>query len=162
MNTFESLRITKETQLHIAAEPSRVFPLLCPVREYEWIEIWRCRMLYSESGVAENNCVFETDFAQNGGRETWIVSRYEVNRCIEFVRFSADEKIIKLDIRLQDAENDRTRLLWRKTYTGLSPSGNRLIQTIAEQQFAPEAAMIEKMLNTFLTTGKMLSHTEVE
>ena len=162
MSMFKPVRITKETQLHISAEPHRVFPLLCPVREYEWIGNWRCRMLYSQSGVAENNCVFETDFAHNGGRETWIVSRYETDCCIEFVRFSAEEKIIKLDIRLTAAEDGGTQLLWRKTFTGLSEAGNRLVRTIAGQQFAPEAVMVEKMLNTFLTTGKMLPYKDTE
>jgi hypothetical protein len=71
MNEFIPQGIIKETELIIAADPQKVFPLLCPVREYEWIEPWQCRVRYSESGVAENNCIFETDFFHNGGREIW-------------------------------------------------------------------------------------------
>ena len=41
------------TELHFDAPPDRVFPLLCPVREYDWIDGWECRMVYAETGVAE-------------------------------------------------------------------------------------------------------------
>ena len=33
-------RITRAYDQHLAAEPARVFPLLCPVRELDWIEGW--------------------------------------------------------------------------------------------------------------------------
>ena len=159
MNEFIPQRIIKETELIIAADPQKVFPLLCPVREYEWIEPWQCRVRYSESGVAENNCIFETDFPHNGGREIWIVSRYEKDSCIEFVRFTADEKIIKLDIQLTGTQAGDTRLLWRKTFTGLSPEGNRIVATLAGN-FTPEAERIAGMLNYYLRTGQMLSLTD--
>ncbi len=156
MQKFQPLRIIKESILEIEATAHQVFPLLCPIREYEWVEPWQCDLLYSESGVAENNCIFETDFAHNGGKETWIVTRYEKDRCIEFVRFTAGEKIVKLDIRLTAAGDQATRLSWRKIYTGLSPDGNGIIRRIAEEQFADEAVRIEKMLNHYMTTGQML------
>jgi hypothetical protein len=35
MNEFIPQGIIKETELIIAADPQKVFPLLCPVREYE-------------------------------------------------------------------------------------------------------------------------------
>ena len=160
MNTFKPLRITKQTEMDIKAAPATVFPLLCPVREYEWIEPWKCRMLYSESGVAENNCIFETDFAHNGGTETWIVSRYEKDRCIEFVRFTAQEKIVKLDILLEAAHSGGTRMSWRKTYTGLSLQGNRTAKAMADD-FEPEAKRISEMLNHYLATGNMLPLTHM-
>lgn len=155
MNAFLPQRIIKETELIADADPQTVFPLLCPVREYEWIEPWRCRMLYSDSGVAENNCIFETDFPHEGGRETWIVSHYEKDRGIEFVRFTPNEKIIKLDIRLSGTRAGGTRLLWRKIFTGLSPEGNQVISAMADN-FEGEAERIAKMLNHYLKTGKML------
>jgi hypothetical protein len=160
MSAFVPQRITKETELKIDAEPRQVFPLLCPVREYEWIEPWRCRVLYSESGVAENNCIFETDFPDAGGRETWIVSHYEKDRGIEFVRFTGDQKIIKLDIRLSGTGAGGTRLLWRKVFTALSPAGSQTVTAMAED-FELEAQRIAKMLNHYLKTGTMLPLAEI-
>lgn len=160
MNAFKPLRMTKETRLMIEAAPKKVFPLLCPVREYEWIEPWRCRVLYSESGVAENNCIFETDFADRGGRETWVVSHYEKERGIEFVRFTPDEKIIKLDIHLDGDGAGGTRLLWRMVFTGLSPAGNQVVTAMAEA-FEAEVQRIAQMLNHYLKTGTLLPVAEM-
>jgi hypothetical protein len=160
MNEFLPQRIAKETELMIDADPRQVFPLLCPVRENEWIESWRCRMIYSDSGVAEYNCIFETEFPHTGGRETWIVSHYQKDRGIEFVRFTPDQKIIKLDICLSGARAGGTRLLWRKIYTGLSPEGNQVIAAMADD-FEPEAGRIARMLNHYLKTGTMLPLAEL-
>ena len=159
MTEFLPQRIIKEAQLTIDADPGQVFPLLCPVREYEWIEIWQCRMIYSDSGFAENNCIFETDFPHNGGPETWVVSHYEKDRGIGFVRFTPGEKIIKLDIGLSPTGADGTRLLWRKTHTGLSPAGNQVVTAIAGN-FEFESERIARMLNHYLKTGKMLPLSE--
>jgi hypothetical protein len=63
--------------MRLDAPPDRIFPLLCPVREYDWIPTWSCDMIYSESGVAENDCVFATAFPEEGPRESWVVVRYE-------------------------------------------------------------------------------------
>ena len=40
------------------AEPEKVFPLLCPVREKDWLDGWNYKMIYSKSGLIEKNCVF--------------------------------------------------------------------------------------------------------
>jgi hypothetical protein len=63
-DAFVAKRQFHEYTGFISATPERVFPLLCPVREYEWLDSWHCRMVYSESGVAEDNCIFETDLKE--------------------------------------------------------------------------------------------------
>jgi hypothetical protein len=73
---FTANRVVKEYVHEVHARPEKVFPLLCPVREYEWIEGWNCDMLYSESGVAEDNCVFRTHLPDRG-EATWVVSKYD-------------------------------------------------------------------------------------
>ena len=40
--------------------PDDIFPLLCPVREYEWLETWQCEMIYTKSGFTELDCIFKT------------------------------------------------------------------------------------------------------
>ena len=44
---FKTQRAIKCHTLHLAAPTANVFPLRCPVREYEWIEPWSCDMGYS-------------------------------------------------------------------------------------------------------------------
>src|SRR6266540_2991762 len=54
-------RFDYEREIILPSTKDIVFPLLCPVREYEWFNGWKCTMVYSESGVAENNNVFYTN-----------------------------------------------------------------------------------------------------
>ncbi len=156
MNKFKSFRKTKTITQVIHAPASELFPLLCPVREYEWLEIWSCDMIYSESGIAENNCIFKTDFPDKGGEETWVISRYEKNKIIEFVRLNPDFMVTKLDIKLKQISDKKTEAVWTKIYTGLSHEGNTFVQSISEDQYKEEIAGLEKMLNHYLNTGKML------
>ena len=42
----------------LVASPAEVFPLLCPVREADWLDGWDPLEVWSRSGVAEPDCVF--------------------------------------------------------------------------------------------------------
>ena len=107
MTAFNPIRVTRSYTMTADAPPAEVFPLLCPVREYEWIEPWSCDMVFSESGLAESNAVFRTRFPAQGGEETWIVCRYEKDRAIAFIRLVPGFKVNRLDIDLT-AASDRT------------------------------------------------------
>ena len=48
----------------VDAPPVKVFPLLCPKREYDWTEGWGCHIVYSQLGVPEKYCVFVKDFPE--------------------------------------------------------------------------------------------------
>lgn len=43
---FTAKRITRTYGQTINASPEQVFPLICPVRETEWLDGWRYRMIY--------------------------------------------------------------------------------------------------------------------
>ncbi len=36
-------RTIKSFKMQLTAAPDKVFPLLCPTREYDWIDSWKCR-----------------------------------------------------------------------------------------------------------------------
>ena len=75
MTNFQAKRVAHQfTQTNVAT-PARVFPLLCPVREAEWVPGWQYRLIYSKSGVAEAGCVFITE--ENNRQTTWIVTEYD-------------------------------------------------------------------------------------
>ena len=40
MNITKPKRVTRTYTQQLVAEPSAVFPLLCPVREADWIDGW--------------------------------------------------------------------------------------------------------------------------
>lgn len=141
--------------LHAAGTPEAVFPLLCPVREYEWIDAWDCELVFSTSGTAEIDCVFRTAFPQDGPEDTWVVSRYESPRAIEFVRVNA-LRAIRYAIRLQNAEEGRSTWIWSQTLTGLTDEGDALVASADPAAFAEKIGGIERKLNHFLVTGTML------
>ena len=76
MSPFEAKRVSHEYTQTNDAPTENVFPLLCPVREAEWVPGWQYRLIYSESGVAEDGCVFSTP--NDAGPETvWMVTHYD-------------------------------------------------------------------------------------
>jgi hypothetical protein len=53
--------VTRTFTQQLVAKPSKVFPLLCPVREADWIDNWDPLVVFSESGAAEPDWVFLTE-----------------------------------------------------------------------------------------------------
>ena len=156
MSGFKAKRISREFTFNVKARPPNVFPLLCPVREYDWIPNWSCEMIYSESGVAEFSCVFRTGFL-SGDPEVWVVSRYEPdNHTIGFVIHAPGSHTEKLDIRVEDPGDGTSRLYWTRTYTGLSDKGNEFLETLAGEALTDRMARLESALNHYCKTGQML------
>ena len=148
-------RIVVSHVMQIAATPEQVFPLLCPVREYDWIESWQCEMIYSATGKAEAGAVFRTAFPQDGPPDTWVVSSYEPPRVIEFIRVNA-LRTIHYAIRLEGEEAGQTRWRWTQTLTGLNEVGNTLVAAVETAAFAKKIAALEAKLTHFLATGTTL------
>ncbi len=146
--SFVPKRISHSYEGSISASPERVFPLLCPIREYEWLDDWRCRMVYSDSGVAEENCIFETDFGH--GPVTWTVNRYEPPRRIEFVIFAPGRQVERLKISLEPIGSNTT-IRWERMSTGLSAAGN---ETAGHWRADLDKTLTEK-IEYFLKNGRM-------
>ena len=146
--------LTRTARFTVPASPGQVFPLLCPVREYQWIPHWRCEMLHSASGVAEEDCVFRTDFP---GQDPvlWVVSRYEPPTCIEFTCFVTDSHVQRLKIALT-AEGNATRLDWTSRWLAVGPRGDAWITAWSDEEEAKKIDNIRRMLSHYLTTGTML------
>ncbi len=135
------------------APTSRVFPLLCPTREYEWIRAWECNLIYSQSGYAEENCVFTTDFPEDGGQDTWVVNNYQPNSTIQFVRVN-NLRVIRYNITLKDNADGTSSSEWEQVITGLNEEGNRFVDGLSQQRYSEEKKKLETMLNHYLQTGK--------
>ena len=156
MKDFKSQRSVQTGIMSLSAPPRRVFPLLCPTREYDWIPVWQCRMIYSDTGYAEDNGIFYTDFREDRGPEWWVVTRYEPCRAIEFIRLAPGIRITRLDIHLAGDGPEHTIATWTQTMTALSPEGNSYIDRYDDSSYSQEIKTIEDMLNHYLQTGRML------
>ena len=142
------------THFTVPARPERVFPLLCPALEYRWLVNWRCEMLHSVSGVAEEDCVFRTTLP-DGGQQVWVVSRYEPPTRIEFTCFVADRDVLRLKIGLT-AEDASTQLDWTHHWLSLGPAGDASIKSWSGSDHEKMMDFLRRALTHYLTTGEML------
>ncbi|MGD9017893.1 MAG: hypothetical protein PVH30_10945 [Desulfobacterales bacterium] len=156
MTLVNSFRNIQNAAMTLNASCAEVFPLLCPVREMDWLPHWQCEMVYSDSGRAEDNCIFRTEFPGDRGRETWTVSRYEPVRAIEFIRFTPDIKITRLDVHLYP-KGDQTLAIWHRTVTALGDRGRKVVESMDQGEYEEEIRSLEGMLNHYLVTGRMKS-----
>lgn len=156
---FSGLRRQFETTMRHAAPREAVFPLLCPVRECDWIETWQCELIHAASGRADASCVFRADFPDEGPR-LWVVSRYEPLAAIHFVVTGADiAQTYAIDLAASPGGCTST---WRQTYTGLTPAGNAAVAAMTEADWLGRKRILERMLNHYLATGALLSLAAAE
>ncbi len=149
--------------MHVDAAPETVFPLLCPVREYDWIEQWQCTMVYTRSGYAEPGCVFQTAFKNDAGgdeiTDTWVVCRHEPDREVAFVRNNGHRTILYTITLEPDIRG--TRMTWKQQLTGLTPEGNDMVRAATQAEFTTLVASLEIMLDHYCITGRRLSADDV-
>lgn len=147
-------RVVRRYRHEADASPQRIFPLLCPVREYDWIEGWTADVVYSQTGVAERDCVF---IARRPGRPdaTYVVTLYEPNRRIEFAIFHGREVVEKLDLALEPA-GSRTAVCWTRTYTSLCPAGDRFLDAFTGEPLDKAMDYLGRALQHYLQTGVQL------
>ena len=54
------LRAYDEFDGIVNTAPNKAFPLLCPTLEADWVPGWEAELIYTQSGYAEDKCVFKT------------------------------------------------------------------------------------------------------
>jgi hypothetical protein len=162
MTAFKSSRIVHEYTQTNPALPEEVFPLLCPVREGDWLPGWQYRLIYSDSGIAELGCVFTTPnppasapSSQSNSETTWIVTDYDPAAFrIMYVWIKPGLIITELRIQLTAAGEGTTRNHIRYRYTGLSEDGNRELAGYDQGWFESKMRNWERTMNHYLRTGE--------
>ncbi|HEV2399918.1 MAG TPA: hypothetical protein VGS27_23455 [Candidatus Sulfotelmatobacter sp.] len=173
MNSFKACRVAHEYIQTNCASPDRVFPLLCPVREADWIPGWRYKLIYSDSGVAELGCIFTTQdpvvesekyssrsaVRDAGSLETtWICTDYDPAAFrIAYVWIKPGHVATELWIQLTAAGNGATSSHIRFRYTGLSPEGNREVESYDRKWFEAKMRGWETAINHYLSRGKTIA-----
>jgi hypothetical protein len=151
---FTSQKITKTYRQINNASPEKVFPLLCPVKEKEWLVDWDYKMIYSVSGFAEKGCVFTTTYF--GIEDIWYITVHDEKEFkIEFIRTTPDDMVVRININLTDNGNNTTAVDISYEYTTLSEKGNHWIENELEKHFNQMMIWWEKAMNYYLETGKI-------
>lgn len=152
-------RIVFSFTQRIEAPPAVVFSLICPVRECDWLDGWAegFELIYSDSGLAEQDCVFRT-VAEGEPEITWTISRHDPARgVVEFVRVL--EGLVATTLRVGIADNHDGTSAVQVTYliTPVSAEGARFAAERYEtKELSRAVRWWETSMNHYLRTGECL------
>jgi len=153
---FQAKRISRSYRQTINATPDQVFPLICPVREAEWLEDWDFKMIYSQTGLAEEGAVFSTSYA--GEEDTiWIITKHDpIKHEVVFVRVTPASRASILTVGIKEKDERSSYVDITYTYTAITDAGNTFIDNYTEEFFQRNMKHWEKSMNFFLETGNLL------
>jgi polyketide cyclase/dehydrase/lipid transport protein len=160
MQPIDSGRTVRSYTQRIQAPPDRVFPLLCPVREAEWLAGWSegLEMVHSDSGRAEDGCVFIT---HPPGRPAtvWMITRHDpAARVVEFVRVTAELLATRLRIAVAGEGEGASSVHITYTFTPLGATGRAFLrENHSEDAFRGDMAWWEDSMNHWLRCGETLA-----
>jgi hypothetical protein len=156
MSTFAAKRVSHEYTQTNNAPPDKVFPLLCPVREADWVPGWQYRLIYSESGLAEDGCVFSTP-NEPGPETVWMVTHYDPAAfTIAFAWVEPGLIAAQIRIALRPAPGGKTSARILYFYTGLSLAGNAELDCYTPEWFRSKMQSWERAINHFLGNGTLI------
>ncbi|NVM18918.1 MAG: hypothetical protein HWN80_14485 [Candidatus Lokiarchaeota archaeon] len=133
--------------------PEQIFPLLCPTREADWVVGWNVELLYTESGYAEDKCIFKTSIKDSIEEGLWTFTNYKPNESLEFVKVGNDI-LNHVRIDLIQNEDRSTTVSWNIISTALTKEGNTLVE---EESGHAKSNPILKMLEYYLNNGEKIS-----
>lgn len=162
MPPIDSGRIVRTFTQQIDAPADRVFPLLCPVREAEWLEGWgeSVEIIHTASGLAEKGCVFKT--RPPGRPETvWMITRHDPGaRVVEFCRVTTGLVATTLEIAVDARPDGSSAVRIAYTFTPLGPEGRAFVREHhSEARFRAEMTWWQDAMNHWLRSGALLRST---
>ena len=155
MNVLAPNRVTRRYVQTLVRAPAEVFPLLCPVREADWIPGWDPVRVLSASGVAEPDCVFVT--RADADDAFWYVTRHEpAAGFVEMVKFTPGVTACRLTIGLRPtAGGCEAEVVY--THTSLGPRGDEFVRGFTADAWARAMRLWEARLNHYLVHGSALA-----
>ena len=160
MNIRPPNRVTHSYTQRLIAPPAAVFPLLCPVREADWIEGWKPLLVLSVSGLAEPDCVFVTDARPYDA--IWYVTRHEPERgFVEMIKVTPEVTACRLTIQLRPSgTGSEADVTYR--HTSLGPQGDIFLAAFTAEFYVQFMREWEERINHYLKHGRALHSSSQE
>jgi len=162
-NTFKGNRVVESHNEIIKGPPGKLFPLLCPVQEYKWIDKWGCDIIFSNSEGVENNCIFKEHKSgpilfDSVIPTYWTVSYYDpTNFRIQFVLMSEHVAITKIDIEIIDIGSGKSSVSWAIIITAINNEANNRINKSTNNKAKMYLTVLGKALKHYCESGEKLS-----
>jgi hypothetical protein len=154
LNVRAPNRVAHTYKQRLTGSPSKVFPLLCPVREADWIDGWSPIMVLSQSGYAEQDCVFITDAKVHDS--IWYITRHDPARFfVEMIKITPAVTACKLTIRVRPAKPGCEAEI-TYCHTSLGPEGDVYIAGFSAEYYVQFMREWESRLNHYLKHGSAL------
>lgn len=148
MRIIKPVRATRTYVQRLVAGPAAVFPLLCPVREAEWIDGWDPSLVISESGVAEPDCVFTTSAQPTDA--VWYITRHEpATGFVEMIKITPAVTACRLTIQLRPATGGCEAEI-TYSHTSLGPDGDKFVASFSDEFYRRFMTDWESRLNHYL------------
>lgn len=155
MNIIKPNSVKRSYTQSINSSPDKVFPLLCPVRESEWVNGWDPELVITKSGFAEKDAIFITK--KENEKSYWVITRHDpVNYEIEMYIVTPGMTIGKLEIKLKKDGDTRTKADISYSFTSLSSKGDEFVKNYTKEKYVNFMKIWEKELNLYLLTGKKI------
>lgn len=154
MKLAKPVRVTRTFTQRLVGTPEAVFPLLCPVREVDWIHGWDPILVVSEAGCAEVDCVFTT--AASPTDAVWYITRHEPeNGFVEMLKITPSVTACRLTIQLRGVPGGCEAQV-TYMHTSLGPDGDAFVSDFTETYYAKFMQDWESRMNHFLRSGQAL------
>lgn len=137
----------------------KLYPLFCPVREFEYMRNWTCTMRFSESGYAEKNAIFQSGYPfPPGMKATWVCTNYEKNKSLTYTIFIPNTVIIVLEHKFEKLNDNKTTHIVAISGFGLNWLGRIMLKKMFSKADDKDGWRDEmtKELVYFLKYGKKI------
>lgn len=151
METVPPYRVSRTCLQTLEGSPDQVFPLLCPVRECDWVNGWDPKVVITESGIAERDCVFI--IGPEDIEATWVIVEYEPPVWIEFLKLVPQHTVGRISIGLRPGVEGGTTAEVTYAYTAISERGRAAVNGFTEGFYRRFIQDWENELNYYLRTG---------
>jgi hypothetical protein len=132
-----------------------IFPLLCPVKEKDWTPDWDPKLVITNSGNIEQECLFVE--ADKPSDAIWVVSKHDpINFEVEMYRIVPGSIIGKFGITLDSEEGKSTSANVSYEQTALCKNGEKIIDEFTAESFAEFMDEFTLTINHYLITGRMI------
>jgi hypothetical protein len=154
MKIIPPKRVTRSYTQRLVAAPATVFPLLCPVREADWIKGWDPLAVFSYSGVAEPDGVFVT--ASTPHDAIWYITRHEPEAgFVEMLKITPRVTACRLSIALRPTATGADALI-TYTHTSLGAAGDAFVASFTDDYYRQFMHDWESRINHYLLHGSPL------
>ncbi len=157
---MKTIKVNKK--IIIDAPVSKVFPLACPVLEYDWIPGWKCELIYCPNGINEEGVVFKEKLSapfitgRANTKTEWITLKHDTSNCHVVFQWNNEYATAQYEIKMENYANGKTQCMFNLNYTITERGQRKLPQKIKGKiEFLVEG--LGGMLKNYCETGEMLN-----